>query len=701
MFCLWIIANRTFAQGQCFEEVKRKGKDFVKMESKDLRVLALFPLLCILVSRPAVDASTVDRSSSLKRTSKVVSHDLDLPSTESSKAVLSHDPLASLPSSFTICSTIMAPAIFQNDQLPFVYILGKDGNYVLRMSIKVYTTEDGIVTTYLWEQQWKELEHDGKEFHAFSHQWIKSCVAFNGTSGVYQVVADGIFVRNCNCDFVRNCNCDWANMPTDLSGKVVLGAYESMGRWPSARSKVTNLNVFSTAHSVEWMRKSTIGGECVEDGDYLAWKDMQWTLHGQAVIENVNAEDTCLGEPVVDVFHVKMDYISCVRLCENLGSRAFSIVTRENWLSVKNFFDRHNDFKVWIAIDDNDKEGEWRDHYTDQVSNHSEAWYSWAPDEGTGANNAYLTKDIEGQIGLDDAPGYSKYGCPCENLPQAFLKLRGLCKNSAISTYYQPKNDVTDINQLRLIGLSTTIEYNKISGLWKLSVAESNVTGLSKTSLESFTLGRHNWTISGDQGCNEDLKSDSYTVELKMSGCKEGEFTCNDGQCVSMDHRCDQLPDCRDRSDERGCDILVLENSYNKNVPPITSQNRLMIPVNVNTSIDIFKLVDINEEDYSIEIQFQINLVWKENRATYQNLKANNSLNALTQKDIKELWLPEVIYENTDQKETTRLGSNWEWKTEVVVKREGNSTISRLETVDETYIFRGELPSVSNHSFIL
>ena len=35
-------------------------------------------------------------------------------------------------------------------------------------------------------------------------------------------------------------------------------------------------------------------------------------------------------------------------------------------------------------------------------------------------------------------------------------------------------------------------------------------------------------------------------------------------------------------------------------------------------------------------------------------------LNALTQKDIEELWLPEVIYDNTD---TTRLGVTWEWST--------------------------------------
>ena len=105
-----------------------------------------------------------------------------------------------------------------------------------------------------------------------------------------------------------------------------------------------------------------------------------------------------------------------------------------------------------------------------------------------------------------------------------------------------------------------------------------------------------------------------------MSGCQEGEFTCNDGQCVSMEQRCDQLPHCRDTSDEIGCDILNLKNSYNRNIPPIRSINGSKVAVDVNTSIDIFKLVDINEEDYSIEIQHQISMVWKENRVTYQNL---------------------------------------------------------------------------------
>ena len=172
-----------------------------------------------------------------------------------------------------------------------------------------------------------------------------------------------------------------------------------------------------------------------------------------------------------------------------------------------------------------------------------------------------------------------------------------------------------------------------------------------------------------------------------MSGCSEGNFTCDDGQCVSMDKRCNQLPDCRDESDESNCKVLVLKDGYNKEVPPIDSSDP---SVNVTVSIDILKLVDINEEDYSIEIQYEVSLVWKEKRATYRNLKNKDSMNTLAKKDVDTLWLPKVIYENTDQKQTTRVGTIWEWETRVSVRREEQKgSMSGSQSVDETEIFSG------------
>ena len=83
---------------------------------------------------------------------------------------------------------------------------------------------------------------------------------------------------------------------------------------------------------------------------------------------------------------------------------------------------------------------------------------------------------------------------------------------------------------------------------------------------------------------------------------------------------------------------------------------------------------------------------WKENRVKYQNLKDEISLNALTETDIRKLWLPRIVYANTDQKETTRLGEygNGEWETGVSVIKEGHFTRSAMEEVDEAEIFEGD-----------
>ena len=138
--------------------------------------------------------------------------------------------------------------------------------------------------------------------------------------------------------------------------------------------------------------------------------------------------------------------------------------------------------------------------------------------------------------------------------------------------------------------------------------------------------------------------------------------------------------------------ILILKDGYNKRVPPVVKNaNRInkLTPVTVNISLNLFKVVAVNEEDQTIQLQFQIMLEWKEIRATYYNIKPETYLNALSHDEISSLWLPLVVYTNTDDQKTTRFANDWEWSTFVSVKREGNFTRSTNELVDETEIFKG------------
>ena len=117
---------------------------------------------------------------------------------------------------------------------------------------------------------------------------------------------------------------------------------------------------------------------------------------------------------------------------------------------------------------------------------------------------------------------------------------------------------------------------------------------------------------------------------MKLTGCNYKQFTCDDGQCVKMEERCNQMTNCRDESDEFNCKVLVLKRGYNQRVPPVgtitSGEVTTLKPVEVNVSLTLFKVVAIEEEDHSIELQFQINLEWKENRATYYNLKSESYL---------------------------------------------------------------------------
>ena len=48
-----------------------------------------------------------------------------------------------------------------------------------------------------------------------------------------------------------------------------------------------------------------------------------------------------------------------------------------------------------------------------------------------------------------------------------------------------------------------------------------------------------------------------------MTSCSKGEFTCNDGQCIDMEERCDQTTNCLDKSDEENCRMVNMEVGHN------------------------------------------------------------------------------------------------------------------------------------------
>ena len=114
-----------------------------------------------------------------------------------------------------------------------------------------------------------------------------------------------------------------------------------------------------------------------------------------------------------------------------------------------------------------------------------------------------------------------------------YLRLRGLCPDSNIDQVYVPRNKPKS-NKLELIGFKNSIiEHAGADVGWKLTVKGllQNTTAITESPLDSFVLGTHQWNIEDDNvECSK--KGEPYTRVLKLTGCREGEFTCADGQCI-------------------------------------------------------------------------------------------------------------------------------------------------------------------------
>ena len=208
------------------------------------------------------------------------------------------------------------------------------------------------------------------------------------------------------------------------------------------------------------------------------------------------------------------------------------------------------------------KQGTWRDWYTgQQLDNYSHPWLLPA-DAGfmdqrekdayhcLGLYTVWPDHDWNIQFNKSWFEGKcisSWRGCPCWNPSnRPILKLRGLCpkshlrtKNPDLGLRFTPVQQPTTFRSANFTGgMSTDIFYDYDNGdnpRWKIRDSVRNVTASTTASFDSYALGLNDWYVVGDSiNC---YKGENYTIKLKLSGCAHDEFTCNDGQCVTMEQR--------------------------------------------------------------------------------------------------------------------------------------------------------------------
>ena len=271
--------------------------------------------------------------------------------------------------------------------------------------------------------------------------------------------------------------------------------------------------------------------------------------------------------------------------------------------------------------------------------------------------------------------------------PVVKVRVRGLCPLSKFDTEYT--YTIGPGGKPFYIGYYTsTIFYSSEEQAWLWETSKDNESiATSTSSEESLLIGTHKVDFSGvkNDKCNKD--GEGHVAILKLTTCSDEQFSCNDGQCIEMEQRCDQAPNCKDKSDEVDCRLLVMESNYNKKIAPFSFDNEKQtnIPAMINVSISVIDVLKIEEVNHVYVLKFRLTLEWYDFRIRYYNLKKERSSNALSLEEHKQLWIPYLVFENTENNEATEGTKD----TELTLVREGNFIRSDKTVPEEINIFEG------------
>ena len=174
---------------------------------------------------------------------------------------------------------------------------------------------------------------------------------------------------------------------------------------------------------------------------------------------------------------------------------------------------------------------------------------------------------------------------------------------------------------------------------------------------------------------------------IKFTSCREGFFTCNDGLCIPMSKRCDQTAHCEDKSDEKNCKLVIIEDNYNKNIAPFTVDQvtEEIEAVNINVSSEIIDILNVDEVEQAFEVKFRLFLSWYDVRLIFHNLKTSRMANSPAIDEAQRLWIPNVIFDNTKNNDVL----TYDPLAKFTVSREGTLVLSEETVVDEINVFNG------------
>ena len=493
--------------------------------------------------------------------------------------------------------------------------------------------------------------------------------------------------------------------PGSLQDKLVLGKTVKAGNVSfQSGTKYANVNVYSKMLSISEMKAITNGSKCGEDGDYLAWSTSEWNVEGEkSKVVQVDKKQLCPSTDSKVFIHGFGIREEAENFCTKLGNSLLyvplnlnhstrildyyrNIALEKDGAEFKAYTGGYSDFV--INVFDSTANNDWLNMNTMTRP----TYYEWLPGQPNAASQRCVFIEPQNQRTIHGVSWWDYYcsyitSFVCENSVQPILRLRGMCKDSKLETLWTPNN----FGEQGFFGYNADkyceIKYNKTNFLWEVKrYGEEKIEfwGTNPASTASGLLGIHEWTLYNEsKKCTTEFES---KIMLSLTACNDEEFTCNDGQCIPMESRCNGKLDCFDESDELECILIVSKPSYNKIMIP-SPVNSTDEKLRINVKIVIHSILGIDEIKQSFYVSYMLVLTWKDTRLTYYNLKKNPNLNVLSEEEKFSLWTPDIILDNTKEKQ--KIVKDTKSLMQVVANSNHTYIASTLEEIENIYIFSG------------
>ena len=514
--------------------------------------------------------------------------------------------------------------------------------------------------------------------------WFPFCFTSNQTH--YQVACQGKL-------WYQSVRSDDQNIQDTLIHKITFKKLKEQAS-DMTTLELSKLNIWSTFMNVKELLHFSKTCQQDTDGDILSWNgisDQLANLSSSSITEQ-DEDNVCstFTEKITQPLHVSLDFNASQKACQILGGQVwFPGWTYESYAAIP--WHKINQslckLEIWTPL----RKMSIQNYHllsTNTTLKYSKDWpwrhESFEPNGGLEQKCIGMT-----------SKGLSDYGCHlnfcpfCEFERNVGFTLLGLCEGSEIDDQYLmiPSAALTN-NFASFKGFTKNI-IKKVGENWQIIDTRNQLVLGESEPINRPPVGKYRWNLF-DPKCNGTKKLKLTKVvffkeyltnrkEVFIFQCN-GQYTCDDGDCIDLEKVCDTHFDCDDHSDEFFCKTCHFdERKYAKHFPPFTSTHKAKVYV----KISIISMSKIDEVEMTFGSKFFMQLKWLDLRLNYKHILGYHK--NLARESADKIWLPSLSL-------STALGTPNVLNSDsfmVKILQEGVPKSSNKKQLDESWIFKG------------